>query len=153
MYDNAGSFLSDKDMDFPRNICFSYCSSLLPNNISRVFSNLFPVICPDGNFRSFSLDLSIVSFRKKNLSKYYTYGIALTEWDSLPPDESRRIRVYLCWGHLHWDSYMLTQSQCSMEIHCFGSALVSMRIRIQHFRWMRIRIQIQGFDDLKLEKD
>jgi hypothetical protein len=32
---------------------------------------------------------------------------------------------------------------------CFGSALVSMRIRIQHFRSMRIRfrIHIQGFYD------
>jgi hypothetical protein len=38
----------------------------------------------------------------------------------------------------------------------FGSALISMRIRmrtgIQHFRSMRIRIQIQGFDDQKLGK-
>jgi hypothetical protein len=35
-----------------------------------------------------------------------------------------------------------------------GSGLVSMRIQIQHFRPMRIRIQfqIQGFDDQKLEK-
>jgi hypothetical protein len=36
---------------------------------------------------------------------------------------------------------------------CSGSALISMRIRIQHFRSMRIRIQIQGFDDQKLEKN
>ncbi len=35
---------------------------------------------------------------------------------------------------------------------CCGSALVSIRIRIQHFLSMRIRIQIQGFDDQKLEK-
>jgi hypothetical protein len=38
---------------------------------------------------------------------------------------------------------------------CFGAALISMRIRmrtgIQHFRSMRIRIQIQGFDYQKLE--
>jgi hypothetical protein len=27
---------------------------------------------------------------------------------------------------------------------CFGSALVSVRIRIQHFRSLRIRFQIQG---------
>jgi hypothetical protein len=33
---------------------------------------------------------------------------------------------------------------------CFGSALVSMRIRIQHVRSMRIRIQ--SFDDQVLEK-
>ncbi len=33
---------------------------------------------------------------------------------------------------------------------CFGPASVSMRIRIQHFRSMRIRIQIQGFDDPKI---
>jgi hypothetical protein len=38
------------------------------------------------------------------------------------------------------------------EDQCFGSALVSMRIRIQHFRSMWIWIQIQGFDDQKLKK-
>ncbi len=37
-------------------------------------------------------------------------------------------------------------------IQCCGSALVSLRIRIQHFLSMRIRIQIQGFDDKKLGK-
>jgi hypothetical protein len=36
---------------------------------------------------------------------------------------------------------------------CFESALVSMRIRIQHFSSMLIRIQIQGFHDQKLEKN
>ncbi len=48
----------------------------------------------------------------------------------------------------------------SSNIHCFrqccGSALVSTRIwigiRIQHFLSLRIRIQIQGFDDQNLEK-
>ncbi len=30
---------------------------------------------------------------------------------------------------------------------CCGSALISMGIRIEHFRPLRIRIQIQGFDD------
>ncbi len=37
---------------------------------------------------------------------------------------------------------------------CRGSALVSMQIRlgIQHFLSMRIQIQIQGFDDQKLNK-
>jgi hypothetical protein len=43
-----------------------------------------------------------------------------------------------------------------LEKQCFGFALVSMQIRIQHFRSMRtrmrIRIQIQGFDNQNLEK-
>jgi hypothetical protein len=34
----------------------------------------------------------------------------------------------------------------------FDSALVSMRVWIQHFRPKRIRIQIQGFDKQKLKK-
>jgi hypothetical protein len=33
-----------------------------------------------------------------------------------------------------------------------GSALASMRIRIQHFMAMRIQIRIQCFDDQKLKK-
>jgi hypothetical protein len=41
---------------------------------------------------------------------------------------------------------------CHDVLQCFGSALVSIRIRIQHFRSIRIRIQIQGFDDQKLKK-
>ncbi len=38
------------------------------------------------------------------------------------------------------------------ERQCCGSALVSMRIRIQHFRSTRIRIRIQGFHNLTVEK-
>ncbi len=35
---------------------------------------------------------------------------------------------------------------------CFGSEVVSMRIRIRHFRSMRIQnFQIQGLDDQKLK--
>ncbi len=52
------------------------------------------------------------------------------------------------------------RASSSSNIHCFrqrcGSALVSMRvwirIRIQHFLSLRIRIQIHGFDVQKLEK-
>jgi hypothetical protein len=35
---------------------------------------------------------------------------------------------------------------------CFGSALVSVRIRIQHYRTVRIWIQIPGFVDKKFKK-
>ncbi len=37
-------------------------------------------------------------------------------------------------------------------LHCCGSALVSTRIRIQHFRSMRIWIRVQSFDDKKLRE-
>ncbi len=36
-------------------------------------------------------------------------------------------------------------------LQCSASALVSARIRIQHFRSMWIRLQIQGFEDKKLK--
>jgi hypothetical protein len=42
---------------------------------------------------------------------------------------------------------------CGAYVQCFRSALVSVRIRIQHFRRKRIRIQIQGFDDQKRGKN
>ncbi len=48
-------------------------------------------------------------------------------------------KIYLNLQPMHW--------YCTMQ--CFGSALVSMRIRIHYF-WS-MRIQIKGFDDQKLE--
>ncbi len=59
----------------------------------------------------------------------------------------------------HWKFTMRLLSSlvsCDFIIQCFGSALVSVRIRIriwiQHFLSMRIRIQIWSFNDQNLEK-
>ncbi len=43
-------------------------------------------------------------------------------------------------------------SGADTSLQCCGSTLVSMRIWMQHFLSMRIRIKIQGFDDQILEK-
>ncbi len=81
---------------------------------------------------------------------------------------SRRasLLVTLAWApcHLYVGSLLLTNAVMSSprhaddEIfnccnHCCESALVSMQIRIQHFRsmWIRIQIQIQGFEKFTVE--
>ncbi len=58
-------------------------------------------------------------------------------------------------GRAHQVYYPPEKFELTGTVHypqCFGFALVSMQIRIQHLRSMRIWIQIQGFDSKNWKK-
>jgi hypothetical protein len=65
-----------------------------------------------------------------------------------------KIRLFLQKGHVNKGRQKWRIVLDPDLNQCFGSAFVSLliRIRIQHFRPMRVRVQIQGFDDQKMEK-